>query len=512
MSVELIKKPVNVYQTIDEQQKEELIETGIIVPDSKPDVMEVLVVDADVNVKAREKTGKVMEVGGEINYQVIYRADNQNQDLETINVKAPWSVSCNYPVREEDVYTLVRSSVEHTDVEIANGRKLNAKSVLKLNVKYLMETSIEAGEMLSGDQVYQRSDTREISVLEGVGERMVNVSENVELPEGKPEIQEILYCNSNLKDLKIHENMNMECILELDFLYRPNNDDKDVENIHMEFPVNKNLEIENFNYSEANVNANVKSVSVKPDEDIDGLLTRVKIDAEIGVEYILYSKENLHLVNDAYSTDYDFELEKKSVTVCVEERDSQDKLQVTGSIQLDCGGEAVEEILNLTVKPRLLSAEKDGSDIEVNGSLDICILYVCGIQNRIIRGSNQEIQFTHRIPLPECDCPYEHDVVLTADGCSYEIVSDSEVEIKAQVIAKAHISKKRQLEVVTGVKELRPAGKKENPPLLIYYTQQGDNLWKIAKRYKVPVQKILDDNCMTEEKEPEAGQKILFIG
>ena len=37
-----------------------------------------------------------MEVGGEINYQVIYRADNQNQDLETINVKAPWSVSCNY--------------------------------------------------------------------------------------------------------------------------------------------------------------------------------------------------------------------------------------------------------------------------------------------------------------------------------------------------------------------------------------------------------------------------------
>lgn len=270
MSVELIKKPVNVYQTIDEQQKEELIETGIIVPDSKPDVMEVLVVDADVNVKAREKTGKVMEVGGEINYQVIYRADNQNQDLETINVKAPWSVSCNYPVREEDVYTLVRSSVEHTDVEIANGRKLNAKSVLKLNVKYLMETSIEAGEMLSGDQVYQRSDTREISVLEGVGERMVNVSENVELPEGKPEIQEILYCNSNLKDLKVHENMNMECVLELDFLYRPNNDDKDVENIHMEFPVNKNLEIENFNYSEANVNANVKSVSVKPDEDIDG--------------------------------------------------------------------------------------------------------------------------------------------------------------------------------------------------------------------------------------------------
>ena len=39
-----------------------MIETGIIVPDSKPDVMEVLVVDADVNVKAREKPGRLWKL------------------------------------------------------------------------------------------------------------------------------------------------------------------------------------------------------------------------------------------------------------------------------------------------------------------------------------------------------------------------------------------------------------------------------------------------------------------
>ena len=65
MSVELIKKPINLYQVIDEQQKEELMETGIIVPDSKPDVLDVLAVDSNVVVKTREKTGRVMEIGGE---------------------------------------------------------------------------------------------------------------------------------------------------------------------------------------------------------------------------------------------------------------------------------------------------------------------------------------------------------------------------------------------------------------------------------------------------------------
>jgi len=512
MSVELIKKPVNVYNTIDEQQKEELMETGMIVPDSKPDVMEVLVVDTDIVVKTREKTGKVMEVGGEICYQVLYRADNQQQSLEAINVKAPWSISCNYPAREEELYTLVRGSVEHTNIDIVNGRKLSAKSVVKLNVKYLLAKSIEAGEAVSGEQIYQKADTREITMLEDAGERIVNVAENVELTAGKPAMEEIIYTHGTIRELKVNENFNMEAMLELDFLYRADNDNADIENIHMEIPISKSLDIETYRYTEASVKANIKQLAVRPDEDMDGLLTRIRIDAEIGVEYALYARDNVHLIKDAYALDYDFELEKSPVNVGVEERDICDNLQVNNMLSLDCDGEALEEIINITVKPRLLSAEKEGEAIEVNGCLDICILYGTGMQMRVIRGSNQEMAFTHRIPLPEIEVSFEQDIFLSLDGSSYEIISDTELEIKAQIGVHAHISKKQEINVVTGVKGVKPLEKKENPPLLIYYAQQGDNLWSIARRYRIPIQKILDDNGMVEEKEPEAGQKILLIG
>lgn len=512
MSVELIKKPINVYRTMDEQQKEELMETGMIVSDSKPDVMEVLAVDTDIVIKTREKTGRVMEVGGDICYQVLYRADNQNQSLEAIQVKAPWSISCNYPASEEELHPLVNGSVEHTDVEIVNGRKLSAKSVVNLNIKYLSADSIEAGEALSGEQVYQRADTQEITMLEDIGDRTVHVAENVELPEGKPVIEEIMYQHGAIKDVQVQENMNAEGVLELDFVYRADNDNMDIENVHMEIPITQNLEIENYNDEEATVNANIKYLSVKPDEDMDGLLTRVKIDAEVEVGYILYAKENVHLVNDAYAMDYDFTLEKETVVAGVEEKDIQDHLQVTGNLSLECDGETLEDILCLTVKPRLLSAEQEGDGIEINGCLDIFILYGTGIQMRVIRGSNQEMQFNHRIPLADTEASYEYDIVLTQEGCSYEIISDTEMDMKAQVGVKAHISKKQQLDVVTDVKDIRPAETKENPPLLVYYARQGDNLWNIAKRYRVPVQKIMDDNGMTEEVEPDEGQKLLFIG
>lgn len=512
MSVELIKKPINVFQTIDEQQKEELMETGMIVPDSKPDVMDVLAVDTDVSVKTREKTGKVMEVGGEICYQVVYRADNQEQSLEAINVKAPWSISCNYPAREEEIFTLVKSSAEHTGIDVVNGRKLSAKSVVKLNVRYLLAKSIDAGEAVQGDNIYQKADPQEIAMLEDAGEKTINVAESMELPEGKPAIGEIVYNHAALKDVRVNDNANMEGTLEVDYLYRAENDNTRLENIHMELPVAKNLDVENYHYTDIAINANVKSVSLKPEEDMDGVLTRVRMDAEIGAEYFLYSKENVNLIRDAYSLDYDFELERKPVTVGVEETNLKENIQVNGNLPVETAGDTLEEVLSLTVKPRLLSAGKESGGIEVNGCLDVCALYGTGMDMRVIRGTNQELPFTYRLAIPGAEDPYESEVSLMMDQSSYEITSDTELAIKAQVTVQAHISKKQQIDIVTGVKGVKPAEKKENPPLLVYYAQQGENLWNIAKRYRVPIQKILNDNGMAEEAEPAAGQKVLLIG
>jgi len=511
MSVELIKKPINLYQVIDEQQKEELMETGIIVPDSKPDVLDVLAVDSNVIVKTREKTGRVMEIGGDLSFQVIYRADNQEQSIEAINVNTQWSVSCSYPAREEDIYTIVRSTVEHTNVDIVNGRKLSAKSVVKLNVKYLAVQSIEAGENVQGENVYQKAEQQDIAMIEDIGENNINLSELLELPNGKPAIDEILYCNAMLKDPKISENDTLEFVLDLNILYRPDNDSNQVENAYFEIPVSKSLELNKY-YTNLSVNGVIKSINVKPDEDLDGLLTRIRVEGEIGAEYILYSRENVNLVNDAYSPDYDFELEKKPVTVSVEEQDITENIQVSANLPLDCGGDTLEEILNVCVKPRLLSVENTGSDMEINGCLNVFAIYGTGLDMRILRGANQEVQFSHRMTLPEANAAYDNDVQLIVDNSNFDIVSDNELGIKADVKIRVHISKKANINIVTGVKGVKPADRKENPPILIYYTQDGDTLWSIARKYRVSIQKIMNDNGMTEEIEPEAGRKIFLIG
>ena len=92
---------------------------------------------------------------------------------------------------------------------------------VNLNVKYLIAQNIEAAEAVQGEQIYQKADQQEIAMLEDVGEKILDVSENKELPEGRPAMEEILYSHAGLKNVALLDNMNLECMLEVDFLYVP---------------------------------------------------------------------------------------------------------------------------------------------------------------------------------------------------------------------------------------------------------------------------------------------------
>lgn len=99
--------------------------------------------------------------------------------------------------------------------------------------------------------------------------------------------------------------------------------------------------------------------------------------------------------------------------------------------------------------------------MEINGCLDVLVLYGTGIDMRILRGANQEVQFTHRIALPDADNVYVNDVQLTADNSSFDIMSDTELGISADVRIRAHLSRKQEISIVTGVKGVKPADKKK---------------------------------------------------
>ena len=89
---------------------------------------------------------------------------------------------------------------------------------------------------------------------------------------------------------------------------------------------------------------------------------------------------------------------------------------------------------------------------------------------------------------------------------SYNLNAAGELELRCITSLNANIIKRRRIDVIDEISdEERP----KRGGIIVYFVQNGDNLWNTAKKYAVPQQEIIRLNNL-EDEELTQGMK-LFI-
>jgi hypothetical protein len=190
--MELIRRPVRTYRTIEIRETEELFENSMIVPDSKPDVKNILVSDAECFVTGVEKSGRMMEVSGEIRYRILYVSDTPDRRVESIATHFPWSVSCQKPKNEGETGVIARCRCQHTEANALNGRKIVGRTVTSLNLRFVEIRSEELSNEIAGENICVRNKLVNVVFPEGYHGYGGQGKPNLSLPNGSPAIKEIL--------------------------------------------------------------------------------------------------------------------------------------------------------------------------------------------------------------------------------------------------------------------------------------------------------------------------------
>ena len=118
--MELVKKPVRTYRTISIVEPEEMFEHSIIVPDVKPDVRSILMADAEGFVVNVEKTGRMVEVSGEIQIK-SYISDTPGQRKKV----SQQGILVHFPSKTGTTAksAFLSERCQHSDVNIVNEGK-----------------------------------------------------------------------------------------------------------------------------------------------------------------------------------------------------------------------------------------------------------------------------------------------------------------------------------------------------------------------------------------------------
>lgn len=517
MSLELIKETVNVNQIIGEDRTRTVLDNDIIVPDTKPDISRILLLDGDVYISDTEAVQDRVQINGLIRYKILYASDDPDQPVKSINTSTSFQYSLNLPDTKHGMNARVKCDIEHIDYEVINSRKVNVKAIVEISGKVYnqQEQSLAMDfDGAEGIQVLKRSES--VSSYLGSSETNFPVKELLEIPAGKPAVRDILRNDIKISD-KDYSVSDGKVVAKgqilVSTLYIADDETGSIQYMEHEVPFTQFVDLNRADEnSYCNLEYSIMDSDISAEEDNDGELRTLKCEITVGVYVEGYEKKDVEIIDDAYNPGYRLLLEKDAIRI--EELAAEDRSQfvIKDTLFIDETSPEISEIFNVVCKPSLSDCVIENGKVTVEGVAGCNILYIAADAEQPVMSSMQEIPFKQQINVDGLLEDMECDVDLETVNCSFSMTSSKEVEIRLSV--GVSVKAIRQLSVNTVTKAVEQALEDKRginqPSLTIYFTQPGDTLWKVAKKYAVTSEEVRKYNDIPESGEISDGLQIII--
>jgi len=512
--MELIRRPVRTYRTIEIRETEELFENSMIVPDSKPDVKNILVSDAECFVTGVEKSGRMMEVSGEIRYRILYVSDTPDRRVESIATHFPWSVSCQKPKNEGETGVIARCRCQHTEANALNGRKIVGRTVTSLNLRFVEIRSEELSNEIAGENICVRNKPVNVVSLKDTMDTVARVNQTLSLPNGSPAIKEILFAKVNVGHPDVSyrdEEAALEAKGTLNMLYRGEESDDSLESVVLEFPVKAGIGVHSGEESLVFASTALKSWEVEPAEDTDGLNTQVYVSMEMEVNSQAVRQEEVVLVEDAYALDNNLSLNRVPVNLVTDERELTENYDATARIRLENENNHLDEIYMVTASNKSVTSKVSEKTLSIQGSVAVDAVYCADKKTMDTRSQNVELPINTMLQLPDNGNWQVVDASVAIEDVAFDIGGSDAIDVSVKLKIQARISKLEEIQCIDNAVLTRDENSGRKAPVIMYFTQPGDTLWDIAKRYRIPVDRLAQDNNLDAQAAPDVGKKMFIM-
>lgn len=517
MSLELVREAIKVNQVVLKDSTQTIVENDIIVPDTKPDITRILLFDGDAVVNSARITRDKALIDGTIVYKILYLSDDAEQRVKSINSTSNFSQSIDVSELDGNFKCNAKCRIEHIDYGVVNSRKINVKTIVNSDYKVVSEGEQSIVNELRGiEDIQVLKNSTSLNCYVGMGEGIYTISESMEVPAGKPSIKEVLRTDVKVagKEYKITDNKVIaKGDLNVSTLYIGDNENQSIQFMEHEIPFTQIVDLEGVTEnSVCSVEFKIVDSKLEPTEDSDGELRVVNGDIVMNVSVEGYEKRDVELIDDAYSTNVLINLQKEMFSM--EEAATESKSQVVLKDTLAIREESPEisEVFNVLCRPDISEYKILEDKVVLEGSVFNNVLYLTNSEEEPVFCHHQEIPFRQNIDVkgikPDMGC----EVALDVDHCNYSMVSANEVEIRLVIGVELKFVNQIKIPLIVKAEEQAIDDKRlfEQPSVVIYFAQQGDNLWKVAKRYLTTVEDIKRVNLLSEKEHLTVGQQLVI--
>ncbi|SDK86030.1 DUF3794 and LysM peptidoglycan-binding domain-containing protein [Natronincola ferrireducens] len=516
MAVELMKDLLKVDQVIGENTVQAIIEGDILAPDTKPDITRVVAVDGNIQLAKQETQDNKIVVEGSLQFKVLYASEKGEEPLYSIDSSTDFNQAIEIKNLAPHMKNQVTAEIEHIDFSLNNERKIGVKAVINLEGKGIQESQIEITKDLEGlEDMEVLKETLQYTDIIGSNASDTLVKDAFELEKDLPEIKEVLkwYAIPVEKETKITDGkviVGGNVILEV--LYIGEDLDAPLNAIKKEMAFTHFIEIpEAYSDMEYKLNLKVEDVYTDIKENAEGEKKILEVEGILRVEAVVMETQKREVVVDAYSPTKKLEIEKTKLEVKENLGIHRSQVLVRETLDLPTNNPPMAEVFSVHAKPILTDYNLLEDKVMLEGVLETTVIYTTEEELQPIYSYMQEVPFRHYMEIEGLKDGMDAEVNLVVQDLDYSRINEEQVEIRMNIGTGCEAYCTKSIDVVSHVEELEEViDITKQPSLTIYFFQEGDSLWKIAKKYHTTVQHIMETNEIESIQDVKSGDQIII--
>ena len=473
---------IDVNKKIINEKKEIEISNEIIVPDIKPDILNIICTNGIAYVHKQEIINKNLKIDGNVETTVVYLSnDGDTKSMQT-------TLNFNHKI-ENDVITetsFVKHNVKIKELisKMINERKINiiAKLEIECNIYEKQEIKFYNDfENIEGLQKQEETITLNSIIGSNSSKASINEEINVDNIDIVSEILKSDITVTNIESKVSYNKILAKAEANISLIYLT--EDNRISNVDTSFPVMSFIEISNVKEENiCDLDYQIRNFALKINNSEKHII-ECQIDFEITCQ--VFEKRNINIINDLYSLNNDLNYNKEE-------------------IELEVNNEKNSELIKVDEK------------IEINN-----IKKIFEIESKVIISEDTEIEFkiyyetseknvlnvkTVKLPVMK---KLSKDCIIKTNKKEFSIDGNNcllQMEFEA---IQNNLSNKK-ISLIQNI-ESKPSQNKDDYSVVVYFVKPNDTIWKIAKKFKVTMDSIIKLNDLENPDLIYPGDKLYVL-
>ncbi len=502
----ILKTNVYFNDTVFCDTTEQAIDVDFTLPDYCPDISKIFKCQAVPRISSKGINGKTVNIDGSIAITILYC--DRDGNFCSYDYQYPFSKNLEMPNECMGANLCTKIRTEYINCRAVTGRKIDIHGACGISIKVFKRKTTDIISDYDDCNVELRRGVAPATVPMGYSEKYLLIEEEIGFGDTKPAIRSILRSDSVscVKETKI---INGKAVvkgeLAVSVLYCPENGGNP-QCVKSVIPFSQIIDIEGITDNcECETKSEVAFCEIKPRMSQGGENKTFSITAKIMLTCEAYCGNEIAVILDAFSRKFEAEIIKNNV--CFEKitHTINEIYNCKKNIKLETN---ITSVIDLWANVNNVNAKFEKENIIICGTV-VAGMIICNEEGNAVY-FEKPIDFEYKYNLGRSLCSPHSEPQIEIKSCGYTISAADNIEIRIEFSINAAVYERQDISLISEmfIDETKPCKKTRRSAMTIYFPNNNECVWDIARIYNASVEEIMRINELENEK-LTAGKMIL---